>query len=303
MPKTLTPARRDHAVAYLTTHARPLERALYAWHFANGSPDAVLTELAKFQNPDGGFGHSLEPDIRLADSSVIATTIAFQLFRDLGTPAGHPMIERACAYLRATYDAEHKVWFIIPPNVSDAPHALWWEFRPNPAQHLINPRAEIAAYLHDYAKHFPAALRNTVTAAVVDHLLALNEIEMHDLLCYLRFAAAPTLPDAVRAAIQPKLTALVQHTVASDPAQWSGYGMQPLDVAPTPDSPYRALFANLIDANLDLRIDQQSEDGSWQPPWSWGDLHPNTWPQARQDWAGVLTLKNLLLLRAYARLP
>ncbi|MCD4685586.1 MAG: hypothetical protein K8S97_06590, partial [Anaerolineae bacterium] len=103
MTHMLSQEHRNQAHSFLTTRARKLDRALYYFYFADGSPDTVLAELAKFQNPDGGFGHALEPDMRLADSSVIATTIAFQVFRELATSADHPLIERACAYLRATY--------------------------------------------------------------------------------------------------------------------------------------------------------------------------------------------------------
>ena len=88
--KTMSKAAHDKAVDYLKTQARPLERALYAYHFENAPAADVLTELAHYQNADGGFGHGLEPDMRLNDSSVIQSSIAFQHLRELKTPANHP---------------------------------------------------------------------------------------------------------------------------------------------------------------------------------------------------------------------
>src|SRR5512140_688040 len=51
----LSRAGQERAVAFIQTHARPLERALYAYHFGGEPADAVLAELAAFQNEDGGF--------------------------------------------------------------------------------------------------------------------------------------------------------------------------------------------------------------------------------------------------------
>ena len=92
--RTLTKSAYEKAVTFLNEQARPLEKALYAYHFANAPASSVLEALAGFQNDDGGFGHGLECDIRLADSSVIATTIAFQRFREIHAPADHPVVQQ-----------------------------------------------------------------------------------------------------------------------------------------------------------------------------------------------------------------
>lgn len=299
MPKFLTAEGFAKAATFLTTQARPLDHARYDFHFEGGAAENVLTELAAYQNADGGFGHALEPDLHLPGSSVIATTVALQIAREVDTAADHPLVERACHYLRDTYDAQNAVWPIIPPNVDDAPHAPWWVYRGNVTDWLINPRAEIAGYICDYAKHFPREMCKTVTDAVVAHLMTLDSIEMHELLCVLRFAESAALPKGTRARIDNKLTALVRATVEHDPAQWNGYGLQPLDVAPTPASPFAELFGPLIEQNLAVLAAQQNTDGSWSPPWTWGDLYPDAWPQAQRDWMGVLTIKNLRILRAY----
>jgi hypothetical protein len=38
------------------------------------------------------------------------------------------------------------------------------------------------------------------------------------------------------------------------------------------------------------------------PNWSWGGLWPDAWEQAKRDWTGVMTLDNLLKLRAFGRI-
>lgn len=92
--KTLTSVQWYGAAEWLQRHGRPLDRALFANVFQRGSAEAVLHELAAYQNPDGGFGHGLEADIRTPASTVIATTQAFELLRRLNTPADRPLVQR-----------------------------------------------------------------------------------------------------------------------------------------------------------------------------------------------------------------
>ncbi len=301
--KTLTKANYDKAVTFLKRDARPLERALYAFHFAGAPAAAALDELARFQNNDGGFGHGLEPDIRLDDSSVIATTLAFQRFRELKTPADHPMIAQACRHLLDAYDTRHINWPIIPPNIDDAPHAPWWVRDGDLEKSMSNPRAEIAGYLHDYAAHFPDEMRETVTQSVVGYLLSQpDKMEMHDLLCYIRLWETPILPEDSKAQILEKLKRIVDNTVECNPEAWKGYGLPPLAVISSPESPFADSFADAIQQNLDFLIESQDEAGAWGPNWSWGDQWPDAWEQARRDWTGQITLDNLRKLRAFGRI-
>jgi len=298
----LTSSVHTKAADYLKRAGRPLEQALFSFHFEGGSADAVLGELAKFQNPDGGFGHGLECDIRLPDSSTIATSIAFQRLREIHAPADHPLVVNGCRYLRDAYDPARLNWEIIPPNIDDAPHAPWWVYGGDLSHSLSNPRAEIVGYLYDFAVHFPESMRESLTDAVVNHLLAQSdEIEMHDLLCYIRFYETESLPPSVKARLSDKLTALVDHTVARDPAAWREYGLPPLSVVSSPESPFVPLFRDQLPANLDFLIEQQGSDGSWSPNWSWGGLYPEAWDQAAQDWRSLLTLNNLRILKAFGR--
>ena len=87
--KRLSKKALKQAETFLQTQARPLEQALFATFLRGAPTEWALTELASFQNSDGGFGHGLEPDLQLADSSVLATTVALQHLRDLGVSSNH----------------------------------------------------------------------------------------------------------------------------------------------------------------------------------------------------------------------
>ena len=111
----LTRKQHEQARAYIYAHARPLEQALYAYHFEGGTVEAVFDQLASYQNADGGFGHALEPDLRTAASSTIATTVGLQILRELRAPSDHALVQDAMQYLVTTYDQEQQRWPIIPP--------------------------------------------------------------------------------------------------------------------------------------------------------------------------------------------
>ncbi len=299
----LSKTARQNAVAFLRREARPLEQKLYNFHFENGPAAEVLAELARFQNPDGGFGHGLEPDLRLPGSSVIATTIAFQRLRELDTPKDHPLIVGGCRYLREQYNEAASSWAIMPPNVDEAPHAPWWTYGGDLSRSQANPRAEIAGYLHEYADHFPEPMRRKVGQVVVEHLLDHpDDMPMHDFLCYVRFYETPALPAAIKTTIVEKMKRVADRIVARDPESWKEYGLPPLSVVTSPGSDFAPLFRAALDANLDFEIAQQTEAGYWAPNWTWGDLWPEAWAQAERDWRGVLTLNALKTLHTFGRL-
>lgn len=295
------------ARAFLLECARPLEQALYRYFFEAGALDDVYGALAAYQNGDGGFGHGLEPDLQSAHSSALATTTALQILRDVDTPLDHPLWTGALEYLLATYDPAQQCWPIIPPSANDAPHAPWWTVDAQLGERfggfLLNPRAEILGYLYDSPQHAPAALRDALAHAVVTHLAALPDaLEMHDLLCCIRLAERASLPEPWRMELSGKLQRSIACTVALQPDAWAQYALQPLAVAPSPDSQFAGQLATALPANLDYLIARQAEDGAWAPTWSWFGAFADDWPAAERAWKGVLTLVALRQLAAFGRL-
>lgn len=304
--KKLSQAAFQRASAFVKEQGRDLDRSLLAYHFEDGSADDVLSALAAYQNDDGGFGHALEPDLRTPASSVIATTIAFQNFRSLGVSAAHPLVRKGLAYLLETFDESRQVWPIIPPEVEDAPHAPWWDYASSEAGFggfLVNPRVEIVGYFHDHRSAVPTDLLEAVTTAVFAHLDSLpDELEMHDLICFVSLGETATLPQSHKDRIWAKIAKAAEHGVAREPEQLTGYVLKPLYVVSSPDAPLAAVFAAEVAMNLDFEIEQQGADGAWSPNFSWGDQHPETWEIAMREWQARMTLKNLRVLRDFGRI-
>ncbi len=307
--KQLTQQAWQQAQSYLAVHGRVVDQARFAFHFRGGSAADVLSALAAYQNADGGFGHGLEPDLRTAASSAIATQQGFNILREVGATSAEPLVQRAVAYLLATLDQALLRWEIMPPAVEDAPHAPWWDYAKSEEGFdgfLANPRAALIGFLYEYQSLVPAALLTQLLDAQLAHLAAqpINEgIDMHALHCYVTLATSPNLPAQPRAELTARLRAAVQGQVTTDPAAFAEYQLLPLDVAPAPDALLApAVERSVVAAHLDHLIDTKLPDGSWPLPWSWAFVDEAAWAQAEQDWKGAMVVNRVRTLAAYGRL-
>ena len=302
--KKLSQAAFQSAKNFIINHGRALDQRRFEFHFEAGSADAILAELASYQNDDGGFGNSLEPDIRTSASSAITTTVGFQILREIRAPAGHALVQKGIEYFVATYDEPRQVWPIIPPEVEDAPHAPWWNYETSAetfGQFRVNPRAEIVGYLHEFSDGVPTKLLKPLAATVLEHLDSLSDkMEMHDILCLARLAETEALPN--RDKIWEKLAQAAAPRIARNAEHLTGYVLKPLWLVPCPESPLAAELKDEVAMNLDFEIEQQGEDGSWSPNFSWGDQYPEAWQKAKMEWQSRFTVDTLKTLRDFGRI-
>src|SRR5688572_22887704 len=117
---TMTPPMaRSHApdlaaaAAFVWRSARLLDRHRYAHGFLRAGPAPVLATLRAYQNPDGGFGHALEPDLRTPASQPQPVELALHVLDELDAFAD-PMVGRACDYLATITTPDGGVPFVLP---------------------------------------------------------------------------------------------------------------------------------------------------------------------------------------------
>ncbi len=297
----------ERAADTLRHEARPLERALFEWAFEDGSRTAVLAALVPYQNADGGFGRALEPDMRAEASSVVATTVALDILRRVGATEETSGLPAALVYLMDNYNVETGRWPIISPAVEDAPHAPWWDYAESEANFRgfwANPRAAVVGYLWQFRKLVPSPfVEVTLRSAATDLLTYAQTMEMHDLVCYVDLLETPDLPGEMHENMIDKLRRVVARSVVMEPARWDGYNLKPLTAVRSPQSDLAAAVSpDVLDANLDYLLDEQSPDGTWRPNWSWEFVDADAWTAAEREWRGVLTLNNLETLRAFGRI-
>jgi hypothetical protein len=296
----LSQTQHDMARMFIFSQGRKLDQKLYDYYFNQGSVEAVVEALGEYRNQDGGFGKGLEPDVRMPGSSVIATTIAFQIMQRLKLSESHPFVCEGVLYFLRSYQSESIVWFNVPEEVDQYPHAPWWGYKPDPLNHLANPRVEILGYLFDYQGLVPLGLLRTLQAEVLNFMdQSGNKMEMHDLLCYSRLVQSKGISTDFRETIIKKLTPIVDNVVETDPEKWTAYVLRPLQLVDSPVSVFADHFAASVQNQLAFEISDQGEDGAWRPTWTWGDFYSENWPEVEQEWKSRLTLNKLLQFKEF----
>lgn len=300
----------ERARQFLMAQARPLERALFEYRFEGATAGSVLAKLVRFQNEDGGFGRALEPDLRTPSSSALATGIALRTLRELDCPADHPMVDRAVAYLLATYDEEARVWPVTPADTKRYPHAPWWHDEDGRLAQLFDgfrviPRALIVGSLHHYAPLVPAGWLDELTeetAGYIEAVEVLGEGGGSDLEYATSLAEAQNLPRPYATRLETRIREAIPQVVVRDPARWDTYCITPLRAVPSPHALGADLIPEALQRHLDYQIAAQTPAGTWDPTWSWGEAYPAAWAQARREWQGHLTLETLTQLEAFGRI-
>jgi hypothetical protein len=280
----------SRAEEFIWRNARLLERHVFAQRFRGGAPEPILAALRPYQNPDGGFGNALEPDIRCPDSQPVPTQHGLEYAGLAGFDA--ELARRACDFLMTITTEEGGVPFVLP-SVRAYPHAPWWDIGENPPASL-NPTAAIAGILHQHGFAHPWLDR--ATAFCWPRVEAFDPNEMHDLACVIGFLCH--VPDRERAKAQFDRIgqALLASDLVAEPGA-EGYVRSALDWAPTPDHPFRPLFdAQQIEACLDVLVARQEADGGWPIAWE-----PPS-PAAAAEWRGWVTVNTLTTLRENGRL-
>ena len=287
------------AIEFLAANARVIDRRRYERLFEGGAAEPVRDALAAYRNPDGGFGHALEPDGRTPTSEPIAAEVALRLMDETDVwDTG--IVDGILGWLAATAPAEGGVLF-VHDGMAQWPHAPWLVPDQGPRGTDGAPPASdiqtglMAGTLHKRGVRHPwLDGADRVMWTRIDALTEPTPYGMGGMLHFLQY-----VPDQDRArATMQRLGPLITGggIVTLDPDA-PGEVHSPLNFAPRPDSIARPLFDEAtIKAHLDHLAQAQLEDGGWTFNWlAWS-------PAAEREWRGALTVDALRLLRENGRL-
>jgi len=135
------PIDRAAAEQFIWSTARLIDRLRYAMLFGDGSAEPVVEALRGYRNPDGGFGHGLEPDLRCPGSQPAPTLYALEILNEAGA-ADDELARGARGWIASISAPDGGVPSVLP-GFEDYPHAPW--FAPGPGSVLT---FGLAAALH-----------------------------------------------------------------------------------------------------------------------------------------------------------
>lgn len=295
----------DRLEAYVTANARPLDVARFRHALLGADVESVLTELDAYQNDDGGFGHGLESDLRLPDSSPICTWAGLTTLVELGVDATSNRVQRALGYLADTYQESARGWPPVGVAVNDHPHAVWWDFDEAKGgtfflQTPWNPTAAHVGFLWHYRHEGPWSLPD-LTAEAIAYLQQKTDedVEWHEIRTLIQLAELAPEPQA--AELRTLTAAAVHRVVETDSAEWSGYGPQPLAFVSGPEHYLHEGLREPTAANLDYWMETLQEDGSWNLSYQWHrdeEVFESLKPQLTASFA----VGRAIILRAFGRL-
>lgn len=123
----------QRAKQYIFQSGRLLERQLFEYFFGTGTVQACVRALLAYQNPDGGFGNGIEPDLLCPDSTAIGAETAMFVM-DLLDCHDAQVVDPLLHWI-AGHQEEDGTIPHPPANLHSYPHQPWWE-NPDAARSL-----------------------------------------------------------------------------------------------------------------------------------------------------------------------
>ncbi|MCY3780580.1 MAG: hypothetical protein OXG78_09755 [Chloroflexi bacterium] len=275
------PVDLNRARDYVFRHGTLFERALFSWLFDDGSLDRLRQIILCYKNPDAGFGHGFEHDLKAPPSNPLALEYLLGLMKHTGLPPGN-ILEGAANWVESQMQEDGALQ--NPPEIRDYPLAPWWQewggqTQPDAIVGNLVTFGCATSSLVERTKRW--VLANTTP----DKILA-NEWLFMAYHAFDFFFAVDDLPDLQRFR-QATIENIVTCALAAPENQFDTV----FSFAPTPDSLIaNALPNGFIDRCLDVLENAQHEDGHWV------DQHN------LQQWYPMTTINVLLALRRYGRL-
>lgn len=270
----------DRALAFLDAHGRPVETAWVRHVCGDGPREAVVDALAAYQNPDGGFGNGLEPDIAAPDSQAFAGRLAMHVLISIGAGPEEPIVARFEEWLE-TAQAEDGDW-PFSPAVREHALAPWfagWTFPSlNPALCL----AGAATRLGIGSDRLHGRVR-----ALADRLAEVDAVAgggFYEVLPYAEYF--PWVDHPAREAFLAALAAKVETDAPGDGYADAGHFFE--HVGPADGPLAQRLPPHLVAAQLDRLLAEQEADGGWPSPYN-------------PVWRSPATAANAITLRRFGR--
>ncbi|TML56697.1 MAG: hypothetical protein E6G18_16260 [Actinobacteria bacterium] len=277
------------AERFVFANARVLERHRLAVLLSGGEVAPVLEALRAYRNPDGGFGHALEPDVRAPESEPASTLSALEVLAEVGA-LDDPMVEGAGAWIGTIADRDGGMPFVLP-SAAAHPHAPWMV--PSDGGSFLT--FAIAARLWEAGSSEPWLDR--ATDWCWSKLESSDELSAYWLKFSLDFL--DHVPDQARASatIERLRSQLGRDGSIPVPGGTENERLTPLALSPRPDSRSRALFTDdQVDIDIDLLERGQQVDGGWTFDWlAWS-------PGQSIEWRGILTVRALATVAGHGRL-
>lgn len=275
---------------FVLANARLLDRHRFAVIVEGAPVEPVLSSLRGYRNPDGGFGHGLDPDVRASESEPSATLAALEVLDEVGR-LDDPMVADIPGWLSSIAESDGGVPFAMP-SAGGSPHAPFITPRPGGSFLTFGLVGVLLAAGFD---HHPWVEK--ASEWCWENLDDPQSLGAYGIKCALDFLDAVAPADKAEAALERMRP--VFRTDGSIPVTGGTENEQLhlLTLSPRPNSRSRRMFTrDQVEADLDRLELGQRDDGGWAFDWlAWS-------PGQEVEYRGLETVRAMRTLRDHGRL-
>ena len=275
-----------------------IERRLFEFHFENRNKDGVFHAVYAYRNPDGGFGHGMEPDTASPESQPLFSIMALETLDEIGCLNKEIILDDFMPYFESiTTDKGGIPWMLRPKsNYPCAEH-----FKTVKEWAALSTTAPLLGILEKYQIDIPWMQK--AEEFVWGEFERIKERHVFCHLCvprWLTFLTNTKSSDKAQGTIKNlKNWILTDGVICKDKSDegWGLYGKpHSLNYAQSTESILYSLFdKETVESDLNELIKRQKEDGRWD---TWYGISEGT----KLEWAGIQTLWTLKTLKNYRRI-
>ncbi len=280
---------------FILTNARMIERRLFDFHFANGDMNGVFHAVYAYRNPDGGFGHGMEPDTASPESQPLFSIMALETLDEVGYLTKEMILNDFMPYFESITTEKGGIPWMLRPK-SDYP--CEGHFKTVKEWAALSTTAPLLGILEKYKITIPWMKK--AEGFVWSEFERIQDKHAFCYLCVPRWLMflehTKSRSKAEKTINDLKYWISNNGVICEDKADegWGLYGKpHSLNYATSSESILYALFTkDTIESDLKELIDRQKEDGRWD---TWYGISEGT----KLEWAGIQTLWSLKVLKNY----
>ena len=283
---------------FILTNARMIERRLFEFYFANGDMNGVFHAVYAYRNPDGGFGHGLEPDTASPESQPLFSIMALETLDEVGYLTKEIILRDFMPYFKNITTEKGGVPWMFRPK-SDYP--CEGHFKTVKEWAALSTTAPLLGVLEKYDIEIP-----WMKKAEEFVWSEFERIQNKHVFCYLCVPRWLTFLINTRSKEKAnkrignlKKWILADGVICNDKSDdgWGLYGKpNSLNYANSTESILYSMFSKeTIESDLQTLIEKQKEDGRWD---TWYGISEGT----KLEWAGIQTLWALKTLKNYNKI-
>jgi hypothetical protein len=299
----------NHIATWIHKNARELEVAIWKYHFEEGKKEDVVKALLYYQNDDGGFGNTVDPDNWNVNSLPYATLFAINILKDIEFyDMQHPIYAGIKRYIDSNSGFPQGWTFTVPSN-EYYPHASYYKY--NEAYNQTESTGIILGFCTFIIEQYrDSKIYNEVVELAGKMLEKLYSDDLGDM----GPSGFISLVKAMKNAkinghdydkLENRLKEVVNNSIQRNPEQWASYGYRPSEYIKSTDSIFYQDNKDIVNLELDFLYDTLPENDVWPISWSCfvnNEKYPRESVISGNWWKSIKAIERTMFLKNFMRL-